>query len=98
MSPQKLRTQETTEQLKALPLWAFDESTSAITRQFVFTDFAQAFGFMSQIAKLAEEHNHHPEWRNVYNKVSITWTTHDVQGLSHKDIELAILCNQAFES
>jgi 4a-hydroxytetrahydrobiopterin dehydratase len=98
MALQKLSTQEATEQLKALPLWTFDESSSAITRQFVFTDFVQAFNFMSQIAKLAEAHNHHPEWRNVYNKVSITWTTHDVQGLSRKDIELAGLCDQAFES
>jgi 4a-hydroxytetrahydrobiopterin dehydratase len=98
MALHKLSTQEATEQLKALPLWTFDESSSAITRQFVFADFAQAFSFMSQIAILAEEHNHHPEWRNVYNKVSVTWTTHDVQGLSRKDIELARLCDQAFES
>jgi 4a-hydroxytetrahydrobiopterin dehydratase len=98
MALQKLSTQETTEQLTALPLWAFDESSSAITRQFVFPDFAHAFSFMSQIAKLAEAHHHHPEWQNVYNKVSITWTTHDVKGLSQKDIELARLCDQIFES
>jgi len=98
MALHKLSTQEATEQLKALPLWTFDESSSAITRQFVFADFAQAFSFMSQIAILAEEHNHHPEWQNVYNKVSITWTTHDVKGLSRKDIELAHLCDKAFAS
>jgi 4a-hydroxytetrahydrobiopterin dehydratase len=52
---------------------------------------------MKRIAIEAENHNHHPEWRNVYNKVRITWTTHDVQGLSMKDIELAHLCDQLFK-
>jgi 4a-hydroxytetrahydrobiopterin dehydratase len=50
----------------------------------------------SQIAKAAEQHKHHPEWRNVYNKVWITWTTHDVNGLSGKDIQLAQICDQLF--
>ena len=52
---------------------------------------------MTQIAIEAESHNHHPEWRNVYNKVTITWTTHDVQGLSMNDIELAHICDAIFE-
>jgi 4a-hydroxytetrahydrobiopterin dehydratase len=52
---------------------------------------------MKQIAIEAESHNHHPEWCNVYNKVTITWTTHDVQGLSMKDIELAHQCDAIFE-
>ena len=98
MALQKLLAHEATAQLQPLPLWTFDEKLGAITRQFVFSDFAQAFSFMSQIAKLAEKHNHHPEWRNVYNKVTITWTTHDVNGLSSKDILMAALCDQAFLS
>ena len=96
MPLQKFTADEAKAQLKSLPLWAFDEKLGAITRQFVFSDFVQAFSFMSQIASLAETHNHHPEWRNVYNKVSITWTTHDVNGLSPKDILMAGLCDQAF--
>jgi 4a-hydroxytetrahydrobiopterin dehydratase len=98
MALQKLLAHEATAQLQPLPLWTFDEKLGAITRQFVFSDFAQAFSFMSQIANLAKKHNHHPEWRNVYNKVTITWTTHDVNGLSPKDILMAGLCDQAFLS
>ena len=62
----------------------------------VMADFMHAFAFMTQIAIAAEKHNHHPEWSNVYNKVCITWTTHDVQGLSANDIAMARLCDQAF--
>jgi 4a-hydroxytetrahydrobiopterin dehydratase len=60
-----------------------------IHREFVFENFVQAFGFMTQVAIVAEKHNHHPEWSNVYNRVAITLTTHDVGGLSNNDIELA---------
>mgnify|MGYP000753536057 CR=1 FL=1 len=98
MKLQKLSPSESLQNLQALPLWKIDSNALAISREFVFPDFLLAFSFMTQIAILAEKHNHHPEWRNVYNKVSVTWTTHDVQGLSRKDIELARLCDQAFES
>ena len=96
MALQKLDAQEAAQQLKALPLWTFDAKVGAITREFVLADFMQAFAFMTQIAIAAEKHNHHPEWSNVYNKVLITWTTHDVQGLSSNDIALARMCDQAF--
>ena len=96
MAIQKLDAQEAAQQLKALPLWTFDAKVGAITREFVLADFMQAFAFMTQIAIAAEKHNHHPEWSNVYNKVLITWTTHDVQGLSSNDIALARMCDQAF--
>ena len=96
MALQKLEPQEAAQQLKALPLWAFDAKVGAITREFVLADFMQAFAFMTQIAIAAEKHNHHPEWSNVYNKVLITWTTHDVQGLGSNDIALARVCDQAF--
>jgi 4a-hydroxytetrahydrobiopterin dehydratase len=56
----------------------------------------QAFAFMTQVAIAAEKHNHHPEWSNVYNRVSITWTTHDVRGLSTNDSFMARLCEQAY--
>ena len=92
----KLDAQEAAQQLQALPLWIVDAKVGAITREFVLADFMQAFAFMTQIAIAAEKHNHHPEWSNVYNKVLITWTTHDVQGLSSNDITLARICDAAF--
>ena len=56
---------------------------------FLFDDFVEAFGFMSRVALLAEQRNHHPEWSNVYNRVSITLTTHDTGGLSDLDVDMA---------
>lgn len=76
--------------LQTLPDWRFDAARGGlIVREFTFRDFAQAFGFMSQIALVAERRNHHPEWFNVYNRVQVTLTTHDAGGLSMKDVELA---------
>lgn len=60
-----------------------------LVRKFVFKDFKEAFAFMSDVAVLAEELNHHPEWRNVYNTVYIALTTHDVGGLTDRDLKLA---------
>ncbi len=60
-----------------------------ITKVFVFEDFAGAFGFMSEIAVLAGEMNHHPEWFNVYNRVDVTLRTHDKGGVTEKDIIMA---------
>uniref|UniRef100_A0A915E916 4a-hydroxytetrahydrobiopterin dehydratase n=1 Tax=Ditylenchus dipsaci TaxID=166011 RepID=A0A915E916_9BILA len=61
----------------------------AIQKQFQFKDFNQAFAFMTQVALKAEKMNHHPEWFNVYNKVDITLSSHDVNGLSQRDVKLA---------
>ena len=83
-------------QLSGLPHWSLDAQRGAITREFVLPDFVQAFAFMGQVAEAAEKHNHHPEWRNVYNKVTVTWTTHDAGGLTDKDIRLARLCDELF--
>jgi pterin-4-alpha-carbinolamine dehydratase, putative len=70
--------------------WRMDDSgRDAIKRQLVFKDFNQAFGFMTQVALKAEKLNHHPEWFNCYNKVDILLTSHDVNGLSKRDVELA---------
>ena len=60
-----------------------------ITKVFTFKDFARAFGFMSEIAVVAEAMNHHPQWYNVYNRVDVTLTTHDAGGITDKDITLA---------
>ena len=80
---------ERADALDGLPEWDFDEARDAITRSLVFADFVEAFGFMTQVALMAEKANHHPEWRNVYNRVEILLTTHDAGGLSSRDIEMA---------
>ena len=65
------------------------EGRDAIKRDFKFADFNEAFGFMTRIALKADKMDHHPEWFNVYNNVTITLSTHDCQGLSSRDITLA---------
>lgn len=83
--PQDARTQ-----LGAtLPHWRLLPDRDAIARNFKFKDFNAAWGFMARVALLAEQQDHHPEWSNVYNRVSITLTTHDAGGLSERDIALA---------
>jgi 4a-hydroxytetrahydrobiopterin dehydratase len=93
---EKLTQNNTAAALVTLPHWKHDEMRGAITREFVFADFAHAFAFMTQIAIVAEKRNHHPEWFNVYNRVTITLTTHDVNGLSQRDIDLAHNADAAF--
>jgi 4a-hydroxytetrahydrobiopterin dehydratase len=75
--------------IDVLPGWTQTRGRDAISRSFRFRDFNEAWGFMSRIALLAEKANHHPEWSNVWNKVDITLSTHDVGGLSKRDIALA---------
>jgi 4a-hydroxytetrahydrobiopterin dehydratase len=75
--------------LSQRPLWRMVEGRDAILRDFIFDDFVAAFGFMTRVALLAEKADHHPEWSNVYNRVSILLTTHDADGLSHRDAALA---------
>ena len=65
------------------------EEDNQLTKTFVFKDFVEAFGFMTKVAMNAEKMNHHPEWFNVYNRVRIDLVTHDVNGISNYDIELA---------
>ncbi len=93
---EKLSKTSSTELLATLPNWKHDDVRDAITREFVLADFAQAFAFMTQIAIQAEKRNHHPEWFNVYNRVTITLTTHDVNGLSQQDIDLAHYADAAY--
>ncbi len=62
---------------------------TAITRDFEFHDFSEAFAFMTRVALLAEKYDHHPEWSNVYKRVHITLTTHAANGLSARDIDMA---------
>ena len=84
--------------LKSLNSWKVsDDGREAITKEFEFSDFKSAFSFMTQVALKAEELGHHPEWFNVYNKVSITLTTHDIKGMSEKDIKLGKYIDNQYE-
>jgi 4a-hydroxytetrahydrobiopterin dehydratase len=78
-------------QLALVPQWRFDSDSHAIERRFVFADFNAAFAFMTRVALAAEQRNHHPEWFNVYNRVDVTFSTHDAGGLTERDIEFAQL-------
>jgi 4a-hydroxytetrahydrobiopterin dehydratase len=81
---------------QTLPAWRHEpQRGGTLTREFLFEDFAQAFGFMAQVALAAERLNHHPEWSYVYNRGSVTLTTHDAQGLTDLDVELARVADRA---
>jgi 4a-hydroxytetrahydrobiopterin dehydratase len=86
---QKLTDAEVSAALTRLSGWSIIRNGAAICREFTFSDFVAAFGFMSRVALLAEKADHHPEWSNVYNRVTIELTTHDANGLSQRDIDLA---------
>ncbi len=82
-----LSKREIQEQLKSLPAWQVRQGK--LHRELIFADFAEAFGFMTRLAILAEKHDHHPEWKNVYNRVIIDLVTHDTGGISPADFFLA---------
>ncbi len=87
MSRAKLQPYELSESLAILPDWELKEG--CLTRTISFENFINAWGFMCQIALIAEEMNHHPDWRNVYSTVEIKLSTHDAGGITTLDFELA---------
>ena len=89
MSIAELTEPERLQALATLPGWTLSREDKAIERKFAFGDFSEAFAFMTRVALLAEQRDHHPEWFNVYNRVEITLTTHDAGGLSSRDVEMA---------
>lgn len=89
MVVEKLSESECESWMKALKHWSLARDGAAIRREFAFRDFSEAFAFMTRVALLAEEADHHPEWSNVYNRVTIELTTHDADGLSLRDMHLA---------
>jgi len=89
MAVPQLTEAERDEVLAALPEWTLRGDNLAIERQLELKNFSQAWAFMSRVALLAEKHDHHPEWSNVYNRVAITLTTHDAGGLSERDSKMA---------
>jgi 4a-hydroxytetrahydrobiopterin dehydratase len=81
--------------LSQLPGWSLDPEAAAISRHLEFADFNEAFAFMARVALVAERRDHHPDWSNSYNVVDVTLSTHDVHGLTMKDIELARFIDRA---
>jgi 4a-hydroxytetrahydrobiopterin dehydratase len=85
--PPKLDTAEIGRRLERLPGWVIRDGK--LHRDFTFSDFAEAFRFMTEVAAEAERLQHHPDWCNVYNRVSVDLSTHDVGGITALDFELA---------
>lgn len=85
-----LNDKERAELSELVPSWRLAEDGKSIHRSFRFCDFSHAWGFMSRVALLAETHGHHPDWSNMDNQVAIVLTTHDVDGLTDKDVTLAL--------
>jgi len=90
MSP-KLTKAERAEFLPQLEAagWVIIPERDAIQKTFKFASFVEAFGWMTKAAILSEKMNHHPEWRNIYNRVEVLLTSHDAKGLSDRDVKLA---------
>ena len=84
-----LTAEERAQALGDLDGWMDADGRDAITKTFKFKDFNAAFAFMTRVALVAEKMNHHPEWFNVYNRVEVTLTTHDADGVTELDVELA---------
>ena len=79
------------EELKSLPGWGV--VNKKLHKEFQFESFNQAFGFMTRAAMEIEKMNHHPEWFNVYNRITIDLTTHDAGGITKNDVSLAKILN-----
>ncbi len=86
---EKLTSDERAAALAELSGWSEVDGRDAIQRTLTFSDFNEAFGFMTRVAIKADQADHHPEWFNVYNRVEITLSTHDAGGLSARDVALA---------
>ncbi len=86
---EKLTPEERAAALAELSGWSEVNGRDAIQRTLTFSDFNEAFGFMARVAIKADQADHHPEWFNVYNRVEITLSTHDADGLSARDVALA---------
>lgn len=92
MRPARLSEQEIGARLRALPGWELREGKLA--REFRFENFSAAFAFMTRAALRAEQLDHHPDWSNVYNRVTVTLSTHDADGLTALDFDLAQAMNE----
>ena len=92
--PELLTDEAISEALIDLEGWNLVDTGKAIEAVFTFKGFNAAFGFISRVALVAERHNHHPGWSNVYNRVSVRWTTHSEGGVTELDLKLARSCSR----
>ena len=90
----ELDASDARKRLEDLPGWQMREDQKALECSFEFRNFSEAFGFMTRAALVAEKLNHHPEWFNVYRRVDVLLTTHDVSGLTELDFKLARAMNK----
>ena len=84
-----LSDEERAAALEALPGWRYDAEAGAIWRDFAFADFSSAFAFMTRSALAAEKADHHPDWSNSWNKVTVALSTHSAGGVTEKDLARA---------
>lgn len=87
--PSKLSETDRNQALMSLPGWDYSAEVAAIKKTYKFSDFSEAWAFMTRAALLAEKIDHHPEWFNVYNRVEVKLTTHDADGVTALDIQMA---------
>jgi len=86
------------DRLSELDGWSAAPDRASIRREFVFADFPRAFAFMAAVATRAEKMDHHPDWRNVYNRVEVTLSSHDVGGVTERDLALATYLDSLYPS
>lgn len=82
--------------LEQLDGWTRDGDT--LRKRFAFTDFSEAFGWMARVALAAEKADHHPDWTNVYNRVDVALSSHDVGGITERDFDLAAAMDRLYAS
>ncbi len=85
----KVSAEDRAAALNVLAGWREERGGDALSKEFKFGDFNEAFGFMTRVALQAEKMDHHPEWFNVYDRVEVTLTTHDAGGITERDIKMA---------
>ena len=85
---------EIANRLAGMPGW--ERAGNKIRREYLFSDFICAFGWMTLVAMGAEKHDHHPEWKNVYNRVEVELTSHDAGGITDRDFRLAAAMDRCF--
>lgn len=90
--PPRLADDVVAARLAGLPAWRLEGG--ALRREFEFADFSEAFAFMTRVALAAERMDHHPDWSNVWNRVSVCLTTHDAGGVTELDLLLASLMDR----
>ena len=95
MEPYLLQDEELKELSVKIPRW--EVKSKQLQREFLFVNFIEAFSFMTKVALICEKYNHHPNWENVYSKVIIKLSTHDLGGITNLDQTLASEINKIFD-